>query len=40
MSEEALEEMAALCAIFCGKDEFELIEELGEDCFYTRIGLS
>lgn len=30
MSEEALDEMSVLSAIFCGKDEFKLIEESGE----------
>lgn len=30
MSEEALDEMAVLSAIFCEKDEFELIEQSGE----------
>lgn len=30
MSEEALNEMAVISAIFCEKNEFELIEESGE----------
>lgn len=30
MSEEALDEMSVLSAIFCGKGEFELIEKSGE----------
>lgn len=30
MCEEARDEMSVLSAIFCEKDEFELIEESGE----------
>lgn len=30
MSEEVLDETSVLSAIFCEKDEFELIEESGE----------
>ncbi|KAL2089393.1 hypothetical protein ACEWY4_014081 [Coilia grayii] len=39
MCEEAADEIAALSAIYCGKDEFELLEDSADKGFMFRVNL-